>query len=263
MNNKIFDEAKKNFITVYTACKNNGITHTSNKFSYLPEWNLQQSKYFLNECFNPKKKYLKCARGSIVFVDFGINIGSELCNKHFAVVLNKNDTMYNRTLTVVPLSSKNGKYSVEIPDLIIGNVIDSLSRIVKSQSDEIFKMQYKMISHGVSVDELFDGDTKYKSKYREWVQKQPEEELKLYKESGNITNEQIIKFSYEIQKFEKLLSHYQRFDKTTYVKCGNIQTISKDRIIKLNSLDPVGKFRISQNSLDIIDKELLSLFIKN
>ena len=54
-----------------------------------------------------KKKYVKLKRGSIVFVNFGVNVGSEISGHHFAVVVNKDDTIYKPFTTVVPLTSKS------------------------------------------------------------------------------------------------------------------------------------------------------------
>ncbi|MCC9762969.1 hypothetical protein HK228_07385, partial [Streptococcus agalactiae] len=57
-------------------------------------------------------------RGSLVFIDFGINVGNELSGNHFAIVLNKKDSKNNGVLTVLPVSSKGNKFSVEIDGLI-------------------------------------------------------------------------------------------------------------------------------------------------
>lgn len=113
LNIELFNKATRNLIKICEAYRSNEIGHTSNKFLYLPDWSLSQSNYFCNECFNPKDRYWKFERGSIVFVDFGINIGSEMSNRHFAIVLNKYDSPKNRTLTVIPLSSKAGKFNIK------------------------------------------------------------------------------------------------------------------------------------------------------
>ncbi|NEF57484.1 type II toxin-antitoxin system PemK/MazF family toxin, partial [Staphylococcus aureus] len=52
---------------------------------------------------NINKKYKKFSRGSIIYLDFGINIGHEFSGRHFGIVLNKNDSPYNSLVTVVPL----------------------------------------------------------------------------------------------------------------------------------------------------------------
>lgn len=53
------------------------------------------------------KYYTTFNHGSVVMVNFGPNIGSELSGNHFAIVLNRKDKRENKTLTVLPLSSKD------------------------------------------------------------------------------------------------------------------------------------------------------------
>ena len=65
---------------------------------------------FEKEINNSKKgshKYSSYKYGSIIMVNFGTNIGDEICGNHFAIVLTNNDNPYNSVLTVLPLSSKN------------------------------------------------------------------------------------------------------------------------------------------------------------
>jgi putative uncharacterized protein SPs1170 len=52
--------------------------------------------------------------GTLVYVDFGINYGSEFSSYHYAITLTKNDTKSNNTITVVPLTSKIGKQNIKI-----------------------------------------------------------------------------------------------------------------------------------------------------
>ena len=50
-------------------------------------------------------KYKKYSRGTILLVDFGENVGYEFNGKHFAIVLNKNDSEKSGKLMVIPLTS--------------------------------------------------------------------------------------------------------------------------------------------------------------
>lgn len=54
-------------------------------------------------------KYKKYSRGTILLVDFGENVGFEFNGKHFAIVLNKNDSEKSGKLMVIPLTSKDKK----------------------------------------------------------------------------------------------------------------------------------------------------------
>ncbi|KRN36241.1 type II toxin-antitoxin system PemK/MazF family toxin [Lactiplantibacillus plantarum] len=84
--------------------------YTEFKMNKLPLW-MRTYGYWLNRENNDNmpKFYRKFSRGTIVMVNFGIQLGGEFSGPHFAIVLNKNDTKYNSVLTVVPLSSKYHK----------------------------------------------------------------------------------------------------------------------------------------------------------
>ena len=84
----LIKQFQKNFEKVHSTFPKN------NKFRFLPNWLEKESNLFLSETQNTSKSYNVLKRGSLIFVDFGINIGSELSNRHWAVVLNKND--YNQ-----------------------------------------------------------------------------------------------------------------------------------------------------------------------
>lgn len=80
------------------------------KFAYLDEWLLKNSKLLLTEAKEYETKtnqtYKTYKRGTIIKVDFGVNLGSEMSQVHFAIVLNNYDNPKNNILTVVPLTSK-------------------------------------------------------------------------------------------------------------------------------------------------------------
>ena len=262
LNIELFNKATRNLIKICEAYRSNEIGHTSNKFLYLPDWSLSQSNYFCNECFNPKDRYWKFERGSIVFVDFGINIGSEMSNRHFAIVLNNYDSPKNRTLTVIPLSSKAGKFNIKIPELIMDSAVKQLRKIISKQNTNLYRTQYQMLNKGANPDEIFGNDNELKTLFFSWLEKQTPTDLEKINKIDYTTIQKLIKLSEDAKKFDKLVTHYENFNKFTFAKCTNIQTVSKDRIIRLNSLDPVGKFKVSKETLDILDAELMQLFTK-
>lgn len=51
-------------------------------------------------------KFQRFKRGSVVMVEFSPSMGSEIKEKHLAIVLTKNDSPNNGVLTVILLSSK-------------------------------------------------------------------------------------------------------------------------------------------------------------
>lgn len=53
-------------------------------------------------------------QGTLVYVDFGINYGSEFSSYHYVITLNKNDSKRDNTITIVPLTSKEGKQNIKL-----------------------------------------------------------------------------------------------------------------------------------------------------
>ena len=105
------------------------------KFSYLDEWLLKKSKILNKEAERlimeleepeniEKQKFKTYQRGTIIKVDFGVGIGSEMSQVHFAIVLNNYDNPKNNVLTVIPLTSKKKKFNLYLGDLIF-NTLDN------------------------------------------------------------------------------------------------------------------------------------------
>ena len=107
---KIIDNACDCYKRVYNKYKP--------KFLKLDEWLDKESSIFENETLNNNGEFPKFKRGEIIKVDFGINIGSELSQTHFAIVLNGDDTINNDNITVVPITSKNGYKRVALGKIL-------------------------------------------------------------------------------------------------------------------------------------------------
>lgn len=102
-----------------------------NKFDSFEAWEHTKSKRLLYEIsLDTNKKYKRYPRGSIIKVDFGVNIGSEFSEQHFAITLSKKDKMYDNVIIVVPLTSKKHKNSIDLGKLISDSYISSLQKEV-------------------------------------------------------------------------------------------------------------------------------------
>ncbi len=149
-----------------TACKTFKKVHKSNyaKFNTLDEWLEKESLLFDNETKSTKTTYKKYERGQIVKVDFGINIGSELCYTHFAIIVTKNDSIYSDILTVVPITSKNGNNRLNLGKLLhkmLPNSIKynltcyaNLTQITTISKERIFLSTKKFICNDTILDHL-------------------------------------------------------------------------------------------------------------
>lgn len=113
------------------------------KFSYLDEWTLKKSKKLLEEIekleIKQENKFRVYTRGTIVKVDFGVGLGSEMSQVHFAIVLNKFDNPKNNVLTVIPLTSKKKTFNLDLGELVIEKLIKKVNKeiINVEKSNEI------------------------------------------------------------------------------------------------------------------------------
>ncbi|MBF9662425.1 type II toxin-antitoxin system PemK/MazF family toxin [Streptococcus pseudopneumoniae] len=250
--NKQILKASKNFEKVHSTFKNN------NKFRFLPNWLEKESNLFLSETQNTSKSYNVLKRGSLIFVDFGINIGSELSNRHWAVVLNKKDSPKSRNLTVLPISSKEKKFSVMIDEVIQQKSKRFLLPILDKIGFDYFSIIHYALTEITPFD-LGSAEEIYQEFLIQYGDAYNSESAKEIYDNGAGME----KVENTNRKLKDLVNHYQRFNKISYAKCDQIKTISKDRIIYINELDPCGKIKVSDETLDRIDEKLKELYLKN
>lgn len=108
----------------------------SNKYNSFEHWEYIKSNRLLYEIgLTPDKKYIRYPRGSIIKVDFGVNIGSEFSEQHFAITLSKKDNIYNNCIIVIPLTSKKHKNYINLDKLISNSYLETLqNKIIELQA---------------------------------------------------------------------------------------------------------------------------------
>lgn len=106
------------------------------KTKLLPYWIQKFSSLIAREQSGKTPRYYaEFSQGTLVMVDFGVRIGGEISGWHFGVVLNKNDTKYERNIIVVPLTSK--KKSRYIP--LDYEVMEECSKLLFNRSESCLK----------------------------------------------------------------------------------------------------------------------------
>lgn len=88
------------------------------KFTWLGNWLKKESSFFKNEVDKKLNKNPNFKRGDVIKADFGVNVGSELSNIHFAIVLNSDDNTSVDNITVLPLTSKPGYKRLYLGNLL-------------------------------------------------------------------------------------------------------------------------------------------------
>jgi hypothetical protein len=223
--------------------KNNAIIHKDNSLnrldlSFLKHIQLSEYKksnllaYWVNDfakyhdeerTFNIAKSGMY-SRGDVIKVNLGFNIGNELGGLHYCIVLSKYDNTRNGTLNVIPLTSKKDNKKYDSSSLNLGKELYNV-------------FQGKIEKEKQKLQQILD-------------------ELEKIKDIPiNIQN--IIE---KEQKYiEKMENEISKMKKDSIALINQITTISKQRICK----DTIRRnVKISSNSLDLIDKQIIKFFTK-
>ncbi|ONK25751.1 hypothetical protein BVE86_09310 [Streptococcus azizii] len=211
------------------------------KTRFLPNWLDSKARLLRQERRHYQAKYKRrykvYPRGALVFVNFGVNIGAELSNHHWAVVLNNFDSPNSQKLTVIPISSKSNKFAVKIDGLISKKSEKYLTNLLMEKQAEFYA--YREKTHKVNQGNFSTLD-----------------ELNAY-----ITAQET--YFMDSDKIKEVATTYQRFNKVSYAMCKDITTISKDKVMALNEFDPCGKIKVSSATLDAIEEQIKQNLFKN
>lgn len=202
------------------------------KFTRLPKW-LDDVSYRYEKEFDNEfpKKYYHYKRGTIIRVNFGVNMGSEFCFPHFAIVLDKKDNVKKKTLTVLPLTSKQKKGRF------------SLGKEVFNQTTYLINQEG--LREAKRIHDL-------------------NEQLKEYSKSSPEHNnivQAIDTLKQDMQELLEVAKVYSNFNKNSFVRLSDITTISKFRIKRINKFDPSGQIRLSSKQMADISDKLMELYI--
>ena len=206
-------------------------------------------------------------------VNFGTNIGYELSGNHFAIVLNKDDNYKNGLLTVIPLTSKKKKQYLELNDSILDLVLNAQNKYIdmlhesqllhkthKEEYQNTFKETEEKINEIKDIMSKDDYLSQYNIKLDKMLDDVTERVSNLQK-LKKITDQENKEIEENMAKVFTVLDKYNEKDKVSYAMVRNITTISKLKILKpINKYDPIGKIRISNDSLDRIDMEIDNFF---
>lgn len=129
------------------------------KYSNFENSKLKESETLLYEINTKPKFYKRYARGRIVRVRFGVNIGSEFSGEHFAIVISKGDTMMNPVLHVVPITSKKHKTCVDIGNILISE--EEIQKLIKLYENSVDKVQKRKIKECLNYYKNRDKKTSY------------------------------------------------------------------------------------------------------
>lgn len=200
--------------------------------------------------FNPSS-LRRYKRGEIIKLHLGFNIGSEEGGLHYAVVLDKNNSVNNPVLTVVPLTSvKPGKDTNNLHngELFLGN-------------DLFTSMNAKVTSHSNFIKMTCENLKSEQATLRELLHK---ENLLSDQEFTNRINYISVKIA---EQKDALVLVNKMKKEISKMKSGSIALVSQiTTVSKLRIYDPKHRndvltgIKLSNEKLDLIDAELLKLY---
>lgn len=207
----------------------------------LAYWVKTYVKYMKAEDKFAPESIFKLKRGSIVRVEFGYRIGKELGGRHYAAVLDVDNSLHRNTVTVVPLgsikeSSERDKYSVMLKDGIFSPIekkIDALIADANRTMDEVEAMDSEI--------------------------EQAESEQKAILKA--VQRQKLVTARNLIDQGEEWLNEISHMKLGSVAKIDQITTISKMRISQpLKKTHPLYGVRLSADDLDKIDSRLKELY---
>ena len=251
------NEHKRKLTTSRDILLNVALNPHNQKFFSLPQHEVLRAKIFRSENNNKQKKFMRYKRGTIVFIHFGINTGTEFSNSHFGIVLDKDDHPNQGKLTILPLTSKSGKQNISIGKAIFSGIMNDAEKQVKKMQ-EILNMTFDLERLHYSLPKppshfhMKENHPNYKDWHEYYNRHDPDGK---HIPVANVTIKQWIQS--DLDKINHLKKLYRNYNKVSYAKIDSITSVSKLKVAKpINDLDPVGRIQLSKETMDEIDQAL-------
>lgn len=229
-----------NYISTLISNVDPKVRHKADKFCY---WLEDYAKYLNYEKkFNPieLKRY---KRGEIIRVHLGYNIGSEEGGLHYAVVIDKGNTLSNPIVNIVPLTSI--KPNKDLEKLKPGEI---------NLGNELYNNLYDKIK--AKQDILFEKIETIKKKQNELQGTTSLNDKKIL-----ISDLQAAKT--DLLYIENMIKEISRMKAGSIALTNQITTVSKIRIYDPKSdYDVLSNIKLSDSNLDKIDNMIKLLFTK-
>ena len=229
-------------------------------------------------------------RGSIVYADFGFNVGREYGGLHYAIVLNKTDSRSNHLLHVLPLTSvkettdiSNLKYfQFLIGDEVFQLLINKAKRKITELTElynRFSKKDDELHKRAEMVESLIEDNKKafetLKNLPSSDIDDSSIKQILTINKNIDFASDQADKIRQEAEENAILLAELK--EKLEYAKKFILKTenMNKDSIVLLNQVTTISKMRLrdpknnnsilnsivlSDDTMDKIDEALKNIF---
>lgn len=208
----------------------------------LAYWIKDYSRFLSQETTFDSSKLIRYKRGAIVKVHLGYRVGSEEGGLHYAIVMDRDNSIYSPTLTVIPLTSvKPGVDLTNLPQhkLSIG---DEVFMLLMANINAELRAAKQMLKEQQDLLDSSEGDS-------------------LSPEQRNIFNARMKDFYSRIDHYNKLKRETSRMKIGSIALVGQITTISKIRIYDPKyPTDALSNIRVSSATLDRLDARVQELY---
>lgn len=218
------------------------------KGTKLAYWLKDYVRFLSQEATFRSNKLIHYKRGSIVKVHLGYRVGSEEGGLHYAIVMDRNNSIHSPTMTVIPLTSiKPGVDLSKLPEhkVSIGSEVYSLLTANLNAEIKSAKQQLSNVKELAAKlkEEPNDANVAAASGLMEAL----EDELKSLKKRLEYCN--------------RMKAEVDHMKIGSIALVGQITTISKIRIYDPKyKNDALSKIRVSSDTLDILDQRVQELY---
>ena len=215
------------------------------KGTKLAYWVRDYARFLAMESSFKPEELIRYKRGAIVKVHLGYRVGSEEGGLHYAIVMDKNSSIYSPTLTVIPLTSiKPGVDLSKLPPakLSLGDEIHTILSTNLTAEIRSAKQHLKDTLELAATIETDVADSKA---------------LKI----EDAVQAQLKEINQQIDYCERMKREIQRMKTGSIALVGQITTVSKIRIYNPKyKKDALSKIRVSAATLDMLDERIKLLF---
>lgn len=228
---------------------------------------------------NKKKKSWAFSRGSVIKVDFGYNVGYELGGVHYAIVMNKKDSIYSGTLNVIPLSSKKENKKIHKNEVDIGDEFyEHIQHKIEATDRDLHMFNLYQDKIETELNLFYDEHTHNSCAISDLQSDKygillsillPGIELK--KGSGSNVSHEIltnIYKDYEAFYLKTAKSNQRLREEISFMKQGTVAkvdqftTVSKKRIVDpTKSFHALSKVSLFENTIDLLNEKVKELFV--
>lgn len=229
------------------------------KVDLLSYWLEEYTSYIQQENMFDSNRLLRYSRGNVIRVNFGFNVGKELGGLHLAVVLDDDNKRNADVITVIPLSSTDGKTvhprSVDLGMELYERIFSQFTNMLEDTKKNLSELEKSSIAITKAI-ELLDIQTDEQKASNDFQLKMQE-----IKASQKDMLDQKTKLNKDLSILERNTTEIERLKIGSMAVTNQITTVSKQRIyVPKKSTDFLYGISLSASTMEKISSKLKELY---